>query len=622
MPLLLFPELTLQMWTTGHKLAPWVRLVGIEQTLLRRVESAYLSWWFGRRVPEKNLNLLIAIRNIDALKDQYQLAKRSRPDPISQTSMLGPLAGISGMLVGAAMSPTGLVLIASQFKRIIGAITGTAWEDRSLIEKILWGTGGVLAFIFGLGLLPGLAIGVGMPLGLFAALGLGIAGDAQTRSIVTLLGDLGLFIDALGQFWDQISGPRDKVRNPLLRKILVTLDALAGLFIQVVGIAALLFDRLMPLIPGLLAQWQAMSTLLGTAIAALKEVLSGVVDALFAPFDKRPGIGDVLEGVLDQLLQLPGKIAERVKKAIADAKDAIAPVVVNIKAALNEFWEFLKFELKDAFWKTALGAMVDRIKMLVDLVGAWKAAYAAIPEPPKSTDDDEPLRGKASGFWKWLGAKAVGLGDVRSAAADLLGSIADLKFPDFPDLKIPDLPTVPTLPDLDALDRSHPRPELPDIGALAGDLFKQATEVYAGVKLPAEFLARPKSAFAGERKALEGSAAMPVLTLDNAALRDAIYLAVGRVLPPALRDYAPQVRGLFDKIDEKVYGAPEQNSAQKDAQAQQLLPVNDLGDTGLLFPKVAKLSFVGTDAETPDLRAFRDIVVAALEKQAYVALAT
>ena len=70
MPLLLFPELTLQMWTTGHKLAPWVRLVGIEQTLLRRVESAYLSWWFGRRVPEKNLNLLIAIRNIDALKDQ------------------------------------------------------------------------------------------------------------------------------------------------------------------------------------------------------------------------------------------------------------------------------------------------------------------------------------------------------------------------------------------------------------------------------------------------------------------------------------------------------------------------------------------------------------------------
>lgn len=619
MPLLLFPELTFQLWTTGQKLAPWARLVGIEQTLLRRVESAYLSWWFGPRVPEKNLNLLIAIRNIDALKDQFQLAKRSRPDPISQISLLGPLAGISGMLVGAAMSPTGLVLIASQFKRITGAITGTAWEDRSLIKQILWGIGGVFAFLIGLGLLPGLAIGVGIPFGLFAALGLGIAGDAQTRSIVTLLGDLGLFIDALGQFWDQISGPRDKVRNPLLKRILVTLDKFAGLFIQVVGVAAFLFDRLMPIIPGLIAQWRAMSTLAGTVMAALKAVLSGVLDALFAPFDQKPGIGDVLEGVTDQLLQLPGKIAERVRKAIADAKDAITPIVAHIKAALTEFSEFLKFALKDAFAKTAVGVLIERIKMLVDLVVAWKAAYKAIPEPPKG--DDGPLRDKVEGWGVVIGAGVVDAGKPRAAVARLLGAIDKLKFPDFPDLKIPDLPALPTLPDLDALDKAHPRPALPDIGALAGDLFDQASEVYAGVKLPPEFSRRPKSAFAGARKALEGSAVMPVLTPNNAALRDAIYLAVGRVLPPALRDYAPQVRGLFDKIDETIYGAREQTPGQKDAQAPQLLPVNDLGDTGLLFPKVAKLSFVGADAETPDLRAFRDIVVAAFEKQSYAARA-
>ncbi|HEX4694641.1 hypothetical protein [Sphingomonas sp.] len=619
MPLLLFPELTLQLWTTGRKLAPWARLVGIEQTLLRRVESAYLTWWFGRRVPEKNLNLLIAIRNIDALKDQYQLAKRSRPDPVSQVSLLGPLAGISGMLVGAAMSPTGLVLIASQFKRITGAITGTAWEDRSLIKKILWGIGGVFAFVLGLGLLPGLAIGVGMPLGLFAALGLGIAGHAQTRSIVTLLGDFGLFIDAMARFWDQLSGPRDKVANPLLKRILVTLDKFAGLFIQFVGVAAFLFDRLMPIVPGLLAQWRAMSMLIGTVMAALKAVLSGVLDALFAPFDQKPEIGDVLGGAMDQLLQLPGKIAERVRKAIADANDAITPVVANIKAALNEFADFLKFELAGAFGKTALGVLVERIKMLLDLVVAWKAAYKAIPEPPKG--DDGPLRDKVDGWGPLIGAGLVDAEKPRAAVARLLGAVDALKFPDFPDLKIPDLPTLPTLPDLDALDKAHPRPDLPDIGALASHLFDQASEVYAGVKLPPEFSQRPKSAFAGARKALESSAAMPMLTLNNVALRDAIYLAVGRVLPPALRDYAPQVRGLFDKLDETIYGAPEQTPAQKDAQARQLLPVNDLGDTGLLLPKITKLSFVGADAETPDLRAFRDIVVAAFEKQSYAARA-
>ena len=281
MPLILFPELTSQLWRTGRTLAPWSRLVGIEQTLLRRVESAYLTAWFGPRVPERQLSLHIAIRNIAALRDRYQLANRSRPEPISGISLLGPLAGIAGALVGAAISPTGMILIVTQFTRI-GAAIAPLWN----IVTVL---GAIVIALPSTGLPLGVIAGLGLPLGLFAALGYGIAGDAAARSVVTLLGNLGLMIDAMGRFWDQLTGPREAVKNPLLRRILETLDRFAGLFIQMIGMAAFLFDRLLPLVPGLITQFRALSALADTVLAAIKDVLSGIVDALFAPFDQKPG---------------------------------------------------------------------------------------------------------------------------------------------------------------------------------------------------------------------------------------------------------------------------------------------------------------------------------------------
>jgi hypothetical protein len=612
MPLVLFPELIAQLQSTAKALAPWSRLVGIEQTLLRRIESAYLSAWFGPRVPAKGLNLHVAIRNIVALRDQYQLAKRSRPDPVPALSLLGPLSGMAGALVGAAMSPTGLILIVTRFKNL-GERLAPIWGIVTIVAALF-------LFLPLTGILAGVAVGIGLPAGLLAALGLGFAGDPTARAVITLLGDLGVMIDAMGRFWDQLSGPRDKVKNPLLKKLLETLDHFADLFIQAIGFVAFLFERVFPLIPGLLAQFRAMSALVDTVLAALGEVLGGVVETLFLPFDQKPGISDILDSIFDQLLKLPDAIMTRVRSALKDAAAKVTPVVGSLRERLTDYGKKFEERRKDAFSKTALSQLLDRLdKFVTVLLPAWKQAYSQIPKPEDK--DSGPLRDKATGVLKWAGAKLLGLGGVRSAAADLLGSIDDLKIPDLPDLKIPDLPGKLNMPDLDAIEKAHPRPVLPDFGALASDLFDQAKTVYSGVTLPAEFSARPRSAFAGARKELEASAAMPVLTTDNADLRNAIYLAVGRVLPPALRAEAPRLRSLFDLLDEKLYGAAAQTPEQKAAQAEELLPVQDLGDTGLLFPKVGKLRFVGTDAETPDLRAFRDIVVTALEKQPYSARA-
>lgn len=611
MPLILFPELTSQLWRTGRTLAPWSRLVGIEQTLLRRVESAYLTAWFGPRVPERQLSLHIAIRNIAALRDRYQLANRSRPEPISGISLLGPLAGIAGALVGAAISPTGMILIVTQFTRI-GAAIAPLWN----IVTVL---GAIVIALPSTGLPLGVIAGLGLPLGLFAALGYGIAGDAAVRSVVTLLGNLGLMIDAMGRFWDQLTGPREAVKNPLLRRILETLDRFAGLFIQMIGMAAFLFDRLLPLVPGLIAQFRALSALADTVLAAIKDVLSGIVDALFAPFDQKPGIAIILDGIVDRLLALPDTVIARLHAAIEAASAKILPVVGDVKKRFGEYFAGVLLRVTAAFSAMALPLLNGRITILMAAMTAWKTAYAAIPTAP--AEAETPLESKVTGIGPWLGAHALGLGDVRSAAADLLGSVDRLSFPGMPDLTLPAIPKLPAFPDLDAVDKAHPRADLPDFGAMAGDLFGQASDVYAGVKLPSEFTRRPRSAFAGARKTLESSAAMPVLSLDDKALRDAVYVAVGRVLPPALRGYAPQVRSLFETIDETLYGATAKPPGQDDAPTGQLLPVQDLGDTGMLFPKIATLRFTGIDAETPDLRAFRDIVVAAFEKQPYLARA-
>src|SRR5687768_16292404 len=122
MPIALFPELAAALLRLGRALAPWERLTGIEIQLLRRARSAFLTSWFGPNIPEQRLSLHVTIRNLGALRKRYLLAQRSMAPPVPELSLLGPLSGIAGLLVGMAISPTGLVLVASQIDRIAGLL--------------------------------------------------------------------------------------------------------------------------------------------------------------------------------------------------------------------------------------------------------------------------------------------------------------------------------------------------------------------------------------------------------------------------------------------------------------------------------------------------------------------
>jgi hypothetical protein len=100
-------------------------------------------------------------------------------------------------------------------------------------------------------------------------------------------------------------------------------------------------------------------------------------------------------------------------------------------------------------------------------------------------------------------------------------------------------------------------------------------------------------------------------------LRDAVYAAVGRVLPAALRLQAPKLREYFDKLDDKIYQtAPTAGSLPEPPQLE-------LADSGLLRPIVEVLAIrAPNNAYAPDLRAFRDMVRAAMVNQSYMAADT
>jgi hypothetical protein len=241
---------------------------------------------------------------------------------------------------------------------------------------------------------------------------------------------------------------------------------------------------------------------------------------------------------------------------------------------------------------------------------AFAAAAAARKPPPKKAGPGQTARTwgfiLTGGLWGSLGDWA------QSSLGSLFESFGDIRrnAPPRPDVTLPDFPAIPSLPSLDAIMTRIGRPSGLDTVALSARLRTEAASALAARRIPPGILQDPASLFAQERRELEASAGRPALQLDDERLRDLIYLAVGRVLPPALRVYAPDVRELFDWLDRTVYGnerAPLEH------------PMLDIEDSGRLRPVVQMLTVRSLGGFAPDLRAFRDLLVEELGTRTYLA---
>src|SRR5215217_256298 len=107
MPLALVLHATFGTWQRDvSKLSGWDQLVALEQTLLGRVQGAFLARWFGTGLPMFTGYLRVAVANMDALSARYRELRRQVRREASDLNLTEPLAGITGTMVGALLAPT------------------------------------------------------------------------------------------------------------------------------------------------------------------------------------------------------------------------------------------------------------------------------------------------------------------------------------------------------------------------------------------------------------------------------------------------------------------------------------------------------------------------------------
>jgi hypothetical protein len=603
MPIALLPELAKALTNVGGRLTPWNILAQLEEQLLRRARGAFLVRWFGRTVPERRLSLHIAIVNITDLRARYQQAKRSLPGPLPELNLFGPIAGAAGVAAGLFASPTGSILFAPYLHDVFAEMPERWWRDPLAMFYAL--VGNWIMPLAG----PGLAVGLLAPVGILAAVALSIKGDRTSHLAIRLLGEVALLIDAFLGFWDQFQGPVEEIRNPLVRGIMQVLGRVATVFAHLLGAAGLLLVRLAPLIPNLVDQFRAALALGEAVVATLGEIISDLFDTLMAPFLAGRGILDTLMVIYGSILALPARMLDTVKTLLDGALSDFGMAFSTIATLIADYVSGVMDRIVSAFHMTPLGWTIDRITAIVALMPQFIRAMRNAPRMDAPVPEQRGWAGRA---WDWTtgqvedAAAYAATGGLTGEVNDLIDAFGALRMPGLPELDLPEFPALPTLPDTWVLGGTEPA--VPDFGAEARRLLDEARAA-AGPE-PAEFLRHPPSGFAAERRALD-AAGPPVLDATERGLRDMIYLAVGRVLPAALRIQAPAVRAIFDEIDATLY--PDAPQDPHPDHPQQILP-----DSGRLQPQVAKLTIRASHRfAAPDLRVFRDRLVEVMGTQGY-----
>lgn len=617
MPIFLLPEMAATLLKLSSRLADWDRLARIEEQLLRRARSAFLVHWFGTGVPQQNLNLLIHIDNLDELRQRYRIVDQSRERHDSRLNLFAPLAGMIGVVAGLVFNPTGGVLAATAVR---------TWFDMFSSGGVAWITLQVLyRLVVDHAIAPGLFSGAGLlvlvaaPMLLAVGLSAGLGGNPPVVAVHDLLGKIAMLVDAFLGFWRQITGPVDQIRNPLVRTVMRLLHRIAALFIQLAGFVSLVVVRLVPILPWLVAQFRAAMELGRTVVDIADQIVTGVVDAVKAPFLARGGILGILRWVFDHIMQLPTTLMEIITRTMAEAMTTLTSLFATISSRVHTFIDGIQPGIIAIFNQSAVGELYARIQTLLTLVPQITVAFETIPPPPP--EPPEPDRAWYERAWdavadagKWVvteGVDAAYLGGILQAVDDTRAAIGRVTLPSTPSFTMPAIPSLPSLPDTAAIDASIGRPADIDLGAARDALMEEARARAAEAPMPPELLRTPRSAFTRERLLLN-VIGNPVVSARESQLRDMIYAAVGRVLPPALRMHADKVRALFDQVDEHVYGGPEAPDPPT------VFPELVLEDSGQLRTRVQLFS-IRANGAAADLRAFQSMLVDAIRGQEYYA---
>lgn len=573
--------------TAGTALAPWNDIVPLETTVVARARGAFLVHWFGSRLPLDGLTVRMYVTNTDALARRFDLANRSVPSSPGGPNLFGPILGFAGQLAGVMLSPAGAIAGVYALLHNMGFSLKTIMIALGWLAIPALLTAGMIVAPAGTTVLFGglLTAGAG---GYALAAGLGDRRDL--RALYDVFGSLARFMNAATSFLDLLRGPRENVRNPLLRQILLVADRLAPLFAQVLGAIALVVRRIGPLLPSIARTIKAIPPLVSATTTALGTILGGLVDQLKALQEGPLSIVAVFRRVT--------AVAERqfalVSDGIGAQLDAIAATLTDLGTTLKAAFDAFSDQAVDYVVRYAKGhptvsVLLALARVLKTFIGVWKAVPApAAGSPPSAI---QPL--------------------IDAMTAPLARPIATL--PSFPDL-----PEVPSAAQRDLMAQAMGISTIPtltqgSVEAVAANLGRERTpaehlQLTPETRAALERSVHRGSVFAGERRRVQDQV-LPLMQPQLDKIRAALALVVGRILPPEMHVYAPQLADTLRMIDEKLYGAPPHAAPQH--------PVLDLPSDERLRPKVKTLRLRLPGADRLDAQRFEALVLERLRNRTY-----
>jgi hypothetical protein len=269
--LLLQQQLGILVKGVGEKLRHWDEAMETISTVAERLRSAYLVHWFGTALPSEGDTLKVGLANMHELRARWMAVggPQAGATPPVGPNLTEPLLGYGGALVGIFASPLNGILLTTA----IGSLVDTWWAK--VLAVVNWLTAGLLmSAALSLG-------GVGFPVGLIV-----LAAGGELRDLFDFLGAAAELAVPLQQFWEQVTGPREAVRNPLLRELLLVGDRVAALVASLLGTFAVLITRVGPLLESLrlgiaavaglvLDLWPVIALALGQTVEVVIGLVSG-----------------------------------------------------------------------------------------------------------------------------------------------------------------------------------------------------------------------------------------------------------------------------------------------------------------------------------------------------------
>ncbi|MBZ4417437.1 hypothetical protein [Myxococcus sp. RHSTA-1-4] len=558
----------------GLGLSAWVELVRLEEVLIGRAQGAFLVRWFGPRLPLRGGHLRVVLVNLEALRERFLAIQRARVRETPGLNLEEPLAGFTGIAAGLALSPTGVLLLVAfllrnlpgWFAAVVGAIAGV------LVGVLVGG------LVLGAGVLD-------LPL---ALLGLPAAGALRPDwlrkygLVHEALGAAARLMEAFLGFVDVLLGPREQVRNPILRGILEVFDALARFVPFVMAAAAVLIVYVAGNTLKLARQAVALLEVKDAVLESVALVVSNTSETLAGMLS---GPGSPFEGLRLTLTAI-GRALAAVGRQLSGLVEQVSTTFVRFAessgARLGGYGEQLHGFFSAAFETHPLGRVMTSFLHQVEVI---QEALSQLP--PKPSKPPEPPSEGGWLFPEWLLA---------------------------PPPPMPPPPKLPKPADIAARMGGLPRIELEKLKPREGlyNVFDtlRGRRPFIGPQGLAELeVARDIHGVLGRERREQVRKAGVELARARAretALREVMVGVVETVLPPAFHAYVPTLREVFEALDENLYGG-------------KTYPVKTPRDSGKLRPVVHRLHLRHPDGATAEVTGFRTLLLQRLGEQRYLA---